>query len=95
MAFIFKFSIYIIIYLFFWFLDKVFSCLNHEHGFKIVYDNKRRWYCDGYKIYEKCKSKVIDYKTKRFKCIVCDDYDLCQLCFEAPLVENGSKKDSW
>jgi len=53
---------------------------NHDHPF-IEYFKHEGWCCDG--ISGECKLGLLSDANghQRFKCTVCDDFDLCAGCF--------------
>ncbi len=63
---------------------------NHEHNFEIDEDEFEddEWRCNGFRMLGACKSKKFDINQKKelilYKCTLCNDFRLCQLCLDEP-----------
>ena len=53
---------------------------NHAHPLKLC-SNANEWSCDGETVFGICKARTRRVvRVKRFKCLVCADFDLCEHC---------------
>jgi hypothetical protein len=52
---------------------------NHAHPLELS-KNNHAWSCDGATVFGNCKGKGRKDTAKRYKCTVCANFDLCELC---------------
>lgn len=71
--------------------DKWCSSPNHPHPLLKIESNNDDWICAGFILFGKCKSGLdkfgFSHNKTRYFCSDCNDFDLCQECFEASKVE--------
>ena len=70
-----------------------YNSWNHQHDFTKLsqgYD----WECDGIK--GKCRSNYGDnFEGKtRYRCLVCDDFDFCDVCMEKPVLNSADDNET-
>jgi len=68
-------------------LSEYFYSRNHAHKMnKCKRDNG--WRCDGVNVFGQCKSNLnafnVSFGRTRYRCAVCNDFDFCQACLDAP-----------
>jgi len=66
-------------------VEKFYS-QNHDHSFEIEkVEPGEKWECNGIKMLGVCKSKKLNKeKSTCYKCTLCLDFRLCQLCLDEP-----------
>jgi hypothetical protein len=66
-------------------VEKFYSS-NHDHNFEIDNDtDDESWICDGFRMLGACKSDKLNKEmTVCYRCTLCNDFKLCQLCLDEP-----------
>ena len=63
--------------------ETVVNSPNHAHPLKLCLQTNE-WSCDGLTVFGICKAQTRRVRrTKRFKCTVCANFDLCEHCLNS------------
>ena len=66
-------------------VEKFYSS-NHDHNFEVDTEpDEENWICDGFRMLGSCQSDKLNREmTTCYRCTLCSDFKLCQLCLDEP-----------